>query len=72
MQEGFDALLGVVDQVLEIDLAATERAKEIMRGHRRLPARDAVHVAVMERHRIDRILSFEAAFSGLPGITRLG
>jgi uncharacterized protein len=65
IQEAFDRLLGVVDQVLEMDPAATERAKEIRLGRRRLSARDAVHVAVMERHDVDRILPLDASFGGL-------
>lgn len=36
-----------------------------------LSARDALHLAVMELHRIEAILSFDAGFDGLPGITRL-
>jgi len=37
------------------DRVAVERAKEIVLGHRHLSARDAVHLAVMEQHGIDRI-----------------
>jgi len=70
IQSAFDALLGLVDQVLDIDLAATERAKEIVLGHRRLSARDALHLAVMERHGIEHILTFDSGFDGFPGITR--
>jgi predicted nucleic acid-binding protein len=33
--------------------------------------RDAVHLAVMEQHGIDRILTFDAGFEGFPGSTRL-
>jgi hypothetical protein len=40
-------------------------------GHRRLSARDALHIAVMEQQRIERILSFDAGFDGFPGISRL-
>jgi predicted nucleic acid-binding protein len=40
-------------------------------GHRRLSARDALHIAVMERHDVARILSFDSGFDGIPGITRL-
>lgn len=71
IQPAFDALLGVVDQVLDVDLAAVERAKQIVLGHRRLSARDAVHLAVMERHGIERILTFDSGFDGFPGIARL-
>jgi predicted nucleic acid-binding protein len=71
IQPAFDALLGVVDQVLPVDRIAVERAKEIVLGHRRVSARDAVHLAVMEQHGIERILSFDSGFDGFPGITRL-
>jgi predicted nucleic acid-binding protein len=36
-----------------------------------MSARDAVHLAVMEQHNIEQILTFDAAFDGFPGITRL-
>lgn len=71
IQSAFDALLGVVDQVLDVNRRAAERAKEIVLGHRGLPARDALHLAVMEQHGIERILSFDSAFDGFPGIVRL-
>jgi predicted nucleic acid-binding protein len=71
IQPAFDALLGIVDQVLPVDRSIVERAKEIVLGHRRLSARDAVHVAVMEHHGIERILTFDLGFDGFPGITRL-
>ena len=71
IQAAYDALLIVVDEVLPVDLGATQRAKEIVLGQRRLSARDALHIAVMEQHEIDRILSFDAGFDGFPGIKRL-
>ena len=71
IQPAFDALLGVVDEVLPVTRADAERAKDIVLGTHRLSARDALHVAVMNRERIDRILSFDAGFDAAPGITRL-
>jgi predicted nucleic acid-binding protein len=71
IQPAFDALLGVVDEVLEIDLGAAELAKEIVLGHLGMSARDALHLAVMEQHGIERIMSFDGGFDGFPGITRL-
>jgi predicted nucleic acid-binding protein len=71
IQPAFDVLLGVVDQVLPVDQAAVQRAKEIVLGHRHLSARDAVHLAIMEQHGIERILTFDAEFDGFPGISRL-
>ena len=70
-QPALDALLGIVDQVLDVNRRAAERAKEIVLGHRGLSARDALHLAVMEQHAIERILSFDSAFDGFPGIVRL-
>jgi predicted nucleic acid-binding protein len=71
IQPAFDALLGIVDQVLAIDRAVVERAKQIVLGNRHLSARDAVHLAIMEEHGIDRILTFDTGFDGFPGITRI-
>ncbi|HYV75721.1 MAG TPA: type II toxin-antitoxin system VapC family toxin [Candidatus Binatia bacterium] len=71
IQPAFDALLGITDDVLAVDRRAVERAKQIVLGYQRLSARDAVHLAVMEQHGIERVLSFDAGFDGFPGITRL-
>jgi predicted nucleic acid-binding protein len=71
IQAAFNALLGVVEEVLPVDRVAVERAKEIVLGYSGLSARDAVHLAVMEYHGIDRILSFDSGFDQFPGVTRL-
>ena len=34
-------------------------------------ARDALHVAVMERHGIERVMTFDRGYDGVPGIERL-
>jgi predicted nucleic acid-binding protein len=71
IQPAFDALLKAVDEVFSIDRSAIERAKQIVLGYQRLSARDAIHLAVMEQHGIDKILSFDSGFDTFPGITRL-
>ncbi len=71
IQPAFDALLGVVDQVLAVDGTVVQRAKQIVLGYRQLSARDAVHLSVMEQNGIERILSFDSGFDAFPGITRL-
>ena len=71
IQPAFDALLGVVDEVFPMTLEDAKRAREIVLGSRKLSARDAIHVAVMERHGVTRILSFDRGFDGVPGIERL-
>jgi len=71
IQPAFDTLLGIVDQVLAVDRSIAERAKQIVLGYRQLSARDAVHIAVMEHHGIEQIMTFDSGFDGFPGITRL-
>ena len=71
IQPAFDALLGVVDEVLEVDRGAVERAQQMVLGYRQLSARDAVHLSVMEQDGIQQILSFDSGFDAFPGIERL-
>ena len=71
IQPAFDALLGVADHVLPVDRSVAERAKGIVLGRRHMSARDAVHLAIMEQHGIEQILTFDSGFDGFPGITRL-
>ena len=71
IQPAFDAILRVVDEVLAVDQIVAERAKQIVLGYRQLSARDAVHLAVMEKNGIERILSFDAGLDTFPKITRL-
>lgn len=71
IQPAFNALLGSADQVLAVDRATAEGAKEIVMGHRHVSARDAVHLAIMQQHGIERILSFDSRLDGFPGVTRL-
>jgi len=71
IQPAFDALLGVVDRVLPVDLEVVEAAKAIVLGQLSVSARDALHAAVMRKHGIDRILSFDQDFDRIPGIERL-
>jgi uncharacterized protein len=72
IQPCFDVLLEVVDEVLPVELATVQRAREIVLGRPQLAARDAVHVAVMEQHGIGEILSFDRHFDVVPGIVRRG
>jgi len=72
IQPAIDALLGVVDEVLPIELRDVLAARDVLFGNPGLSARDALHVALMRRHRIDRILSFDRGFDLIPGISRIG
>ena len=66
-----DALLGVVDEVLPIEVADVLAAQRLVERIPAMSARDAIHVAVMRRHGIDDILTFDRGFDSIPGIRRL-
>ncbi len=65
------ATLDIVDQVIPIEKADVLRAAEIVQNPASLSARDAVHIAVMERYGIRTILSFDGDFDRWPGLQRI-
>ena len=71
IQPAFDAVHGMVDEVFPIEAEDVERGKTVVVSRPGVSARDAVHVAVMERRGVSRILSFDRGFDGMPGIARI-
>ncbi len=71
IEPAFQAILRLADEVFAIEAADVRRAKEILLSSRKVSSRDAVHAAVMQRHRVSRILSFDRGFDGVPGLARL-
>lgn len=71
IQPAFDALRGLVDEVIPITEADVVRAKDMLATHGGLTARDAIHAAVVANHRIVRILSFDNGFDAVSGIDRI-
>jgi len=63
--------LDIVDDVIPIEKAEVLRAAEIVQNPALMSARDAVHIAVMERHGIQSILSFDSDFDRWPGLRRI-
>lgn len=71
IQPALDALLGVVDEVFPVEREDVERAKLLLDGHPDLSARDAIHLSVMRRRDVGRVMSFDAGFDGVPGVGRI-
>jgi len=71
IQPAFEALLGVVDEVFSVDSRDVGRARDIVLAMQTLSARDALHIAAMERHSVARILTFDNGFDNFPGIVRV-
>jgi len=63
--------LDIVDEVMPIEKSEVLRAGEIVQNRALISARDAVHIAVMERHGIRSILSFDGDFDRWPGLHRI-
>jgi uncharacterized protein len=64
-------ILDIVDEVIAIEKADVLRAGEIVQHRAMMSARDAVHIAILERHGIRSILSFDADFDRWPGLNRI-
>ncbi len=71
IQPAWDVLAATTDEVFSIEYADADRARTIVLERQTLSARDALHAGVMQHHGVTRILSFDAGFDVLPGITRV-
>jgi predicted nucleic acid-binding protein len=71
IQPALDALLRVVDEVYPIEVEDVRHARDLMAGMLSLSPRDAVHVAIMQRQRVMRLLSFDAGFDQVGWLERL-
>jgi predicted nucleic acid-binding protein len=62
----------VVDEVFPVTLADTQRARDILlAGADLISARDAIHVSIMERERVTRIMTFDTGFDHAGHIQRV-
>jgi predicted nucleic acid-binding protein len=64
-------ILEIADEVFGIEKKDVLRASEIAQHPAMLTARDAIHIAVMERHDVLSIFSFDSDFDRWPGLTRV-
>lgn len=60
------------NQVLPITVETLHGARDLVLGSSALSARDALHVAIMQQHDMQEIVSFDRSFDDNPGIRRLG
>ena len=67
----FESLDGIADDVLAFSMSEIRSARALLGSAAGLSARDALHVAVMQKAGVSRILSFDDGFDACPGIERL-
>jgi predicted nucleic acid-binding protein len=66
-----DLFLRAVPEVLAVTRADVEAAGGLLAAHGTLPVRDAIHLAVMTRHGVSRIVTADRHFDALPGVVRV-
>ena len=65
------AARSLCDEIIPVTEQHTTRALALLIEHKRLPARDAVHIATMEDRGIRTILSADQDFDAIPGVDRI-
>ena len=70
-REVYDLFVEICPVVLDVTLADTDRARDILCATPHISARDAVHAAVMLNHDVERIATYDAGFDRVPGLRRL-
>ncbi len=68
VQPAFEAITQITDIIYQVEQADVDRAKDIFLGYTSLSARDALHIAIMERYGISRIMTFDKGFLSYPGL----
>lgn len=66
----FGALKEMVEEIFPVSPEDVFEARQILSERDSLSSRDCLHVALMKRHSIGEILSFDKAFEQYPGIIR--
>lgn len=67
----YDAVTDICEEILPVTERQTARALELLVRHPGLPARDALHVATMEAHGVERLLSADRHFDQVDTVIRV-
>ncbi len=71
LQQALNALRGLADEIYPVEAEDVDRAHAVWRAHSGLSSRDALHVAVMQRRGVSRILSYDRDFDRIATIERV-
>lgn len=71
IKPAFDVLYAITDEIFKFGMAEIETARAILQRGEGTSARDALHIAVMRRQGIPRVMSFDSGFDDLADIDRL-
>ena len=71
LEAAWELLHDGTDEVFPIEYEDIDRSRVVLEANPGLSARDALHVAIMKRYGVTRILSFDTGFDKVEGIVRL-
>jgi predicted nucleic acid-binding protein len=69
--EVYDLVVEICPVVLDVTLADTDGARDLLCSTAGISARDAVHAAVMLNHEVEWIATFDSGFDRVRGVRRL-
>lgn len=61
----------MISEELDVTLADTDRARDLLAEGAGISARDAIHATVMHNHSVEWITSFDGGFDRIGGIRRV-
>jgi predicted nucleic acid-binding protein len=67
----FDLFSRVIPVIYPIEVRDLLEARALMAEYRSIQARDAIHLAVMQRYQIEVIYTFDRHFDGIPAVDRV-
>lgn len=71
IESAWNVLEELTDEVFPLDLESVTIARQLVLENERLSARDAIHVAVMQAHGVESILSFDTGFDRVETVRRI-
>ena len=71
LEAAWELLHDGTDEIFPIEYEDVDRSRAVLEANPGLSARDALHVAIMKRYGVTRILSFDTGFDKVEGIVRL-
>ncbi|HRC84822.1 MAG TPA: type II toxin-antitoxin system VapC family toxin [Thermoanaerobaculia bacterium] len=71
IEPAWKALSSWVDRVFPVEFEDVDAARRYLEADLALSARDALHVAVMKRHGVSRVLTFDQDFDRIKDLQRV-
>src|ERR1019366_5882936 len=71
IDSAFELMRKIIDEVFPIELSSVDLARSIIRKTPGISARDAIHAATMNIHKVKILASFDSGFDRIRSISRI-